>query len=188
VKVSSSEHKGTKMKKKGLIQVYSGAGKGKSTAAIGQAARAAGHGFKVGFVSFFKDPEAFGYGEYKSLEKLGVKTFLFARKHPHFYKELNPDDVCRECSKGLEFIKELFQDPSWDMLVLDEINIAVRDGFLKEEEVLSLLEAKPEKLELVLTGRGVTEKIVEKADLVSEVREVKHHYNQGIKSREGVEY
>jgi cob(I)alamin adenosyltransferase len=176
------------MKKKGLIQVYTGAGKGKSTAAIGQAARAAGHGLKVGFVSFFKDPEAFGYGEYKSLKKLGVKTFHFARKHPHFYKELNPDDVCQECSRGLEFIKELFQDPSWDMLVLDEINIAVRDGFLKEAEVLSLLETKPEKLELVLTGRGVTEKIIEKADLVSEVREVKHPYSQGMKSREGIEY
>jgi cob(I)alamin adenosyltransferase len=158
------------MKKKGLIQVYTGAGKGKSTAAIGQAARAAGHGFKVGFISFFKDPEVFGYGEYKSLKKLGVKTFLFAKKHPHFYKELNPDDVCQECSRGLEFIKELFQDPSWDMLVL------------------SLLETKPEKLELVLTGRGVTEKIIEKADLVSEVREVKHPYSQGIKSREGIEY
>jgi cob(I)alamin adenosyltransferase len=176
------------MEKKGLIQVYTGTGKGKSTAAIGQAVRAAGHGFKVGFVSFFKDPEAFGYGEYKSLEKLGIKTFLFARKHPHFYKELNPDDVCQECSKGLEFIKELIQDPSWDMLVLDELNIALRDGFLKEEDVLSLLDAKPDKLELVLTGRGVTDKIVEKADLVSEVREVKHPYSQGIKSREGIEY
>ena len=176
------------MEKKGLIQIYTGTGKGKSTAAIGQAARAAGHGFKVGFLSFFKDPEAFGYGEYKSLEKLGINTFLFARKHPHFYKELNPDDVCRECSKGLEFIKELFRDPSWDMLVLDELNIALRDGFLKEEEVVSLLDAKPDKLELVLTGRGVTEKIIEKADLVSEVREVKHPYSRGIKSRKGIEY
>jgi len=176
------------MEKKGLIQIYTGTGKGKSTAAIGQAVRAAGHGFKVGFVSFFKDPEAFGYGEYRSLERLGIKTFLFARKHPHFYKELNPDDVCKECSKGLEFIKELFRDPSWDMLVLDEINIALRDGFLKEEDVLSLLDAKPDKLELVLTGRGVTEKIIQKADLVSEVKEVKHPYSRGIKSRKGIEY
>ena len=176
------------MKKKGLIQVYTGTGKGKSTAAIGQAVRAAGHGLKVGLISFFKDPEAFGYGEYKSLEKLGIKTFLFAKKHPHFYKELNPDDICQECSRGLEFIEELFRDSSWDMLVLDEINIAIRDSFLKEEEVLSLLEIKPEKLELVLTGRGVTEKIIEKADLVSEVKEVKHPYSQGVKSREGIEY
>ena len=176
------------MEKKGLIQVYTGAGKGKSTAAIGQAVRAAGHGFKVGFVTFFKDPEAFGYGEYKSLEKLGIKTFLFARKHPHFYKDLNLDDVCQQCSEGLEFIKELFRDPSWDMLVLDEINIAMRDHFLKEEDVLALLEMKPEKLELVLTGRGVGQKIIEKADLVSEIREVKHPYSRGVKSREGIEY
>ncbi len=176
------------MDKKGLIQVYTGDGKGKSTAAIGQAARAAGHGFKVGLVSFFKDPEAFGYGENRSLEKLGIKTFLFAKKHPHFYKEVDPDDVCQECSRGLEFIKELYRDSSWDMLVLDEINIAVRDGFLKEEEVLALLETKPEKLELILTGRGVTEKAIEKADLVSEVKEVKHPFSRGITSREGIEY
>jgi len=176
------------MKEKGLIQVYTGNGKGKSTAAIGQATRAAGHGFKVGFISFFKDPDVFGYGEYKSLERLGVTTFLFAKRHPHFYKELNPEDVCRECCRALAFIRELLQDPSWDMLVLDEIIIAVRDGFLKEEQVLSLLEAKPRKLELVLTGRGATKGIIEKADLVSEVREVKHPYSQGVKSRKGIEY
>ena len=176
------------MKDKGLIQVYTGAGKGKSTAAIGQAVRAAGHGLKVGLIFFFKDPEVFGYGEHNSLEKLGIKTFLFAKKHPHFYSELNPDDVCQECSRGVEFIKELFLDPTWDMLVLDEINIAIRDGFLKEEEVLDLLEIKPEKLELILTGRGVTEKIIEKADLVSEVKEVKHPFSRGITSREGIEY
>jgi len=176
------------MKEQGLIQVYTGDGKGKSTAAIGQAVRAAGHGYKVGFVSFFKDPDVFGYAEYTSLEKLGVKTFLFARKHPHFYRDLNPDHVCRECSAALERIQELLRDPSWDMLVLDEINIAVRDGFLTEQEVLSLLEAKPQKLELVLTGRGATAAIMEKADLVSEVREIKHPYSQGVKCRQGVEY
>jgi cob(I)alamin adenosyltransferase len=176
------------MKEKGLIQVYTGDGKGKSTAAIGQAVRAASHGFKVGFVSFFKDPEVFGYGEYKSLRKLGIKTFLFAKRHPHFYREIDLDEVRHECCNGLEFIKGLFQDQSWDMLVLDEIDIAMRDGFLKEEEVLSLLEAKPERLELVLTGRGATRRIMEKADLVSEVKEVKHPYDQGIKSRKGIEY
>jgi len=176
------------MKEKGLIQVYTGDGKGKSTAAIGQAVRAAGHGFKVGFVSFFKDPEVFGYGEFESLQKLGIRTFLFARRHPHFYKKISLDEVREECLKGIEFVKELFHDQSWDMLVLDEIDIAVRDGFLREEEVLSLLEAKPEKLELVLTGRGATEKIIEKADLVSEIKEIKHPYEQGIGSREGIEF
>ena len=176
------------MKGKGLIQIYTGDGKGKSTAAIGQAVRAAGHGLKVGFISFFKDPDAFGYGEYEPLQKLGIETFLFARKHPHFYKKLNLNQVREECLNGLEFIKELFHDSSWDMLVLDEINIVIRDGFLKEEEVISLLEAKPEKLELVLTGRGATRRIMEKADLVSEIEEIKHPYEQGITSREGIEY
>ena len=176
------------MKGKGLIQVYTGDGKGKSTAAIGQAVRAAGHGFKVGFVSFFKDPVVFGYGEFESLQKLGIRTSLFARRHPHFYKKINLDEVREECLNGMQFIKELFQDQSWDMLVLDEINIAVRDGFLKEEEVLSLLEAKPEKLELVLTGRGATERIIKRADLVSEIKEIKHPYEQGIGSREGIEF
>ena len=176
------------MKNEGLIQVYTGDGKGKSTAAIGQAVRAAGHGFKVAFISFFKDPEVFGYGEYRSLEQLNIGTFVFAKRHPHFYKELNPDDVRRECSAGLESIRELLRDACWDMLVLDEINIALRDRFLEEEEVLSLLEAKPEKLELVLTGRGAPEKIIGRADLVSEVREVKHPYSRGLKAREGIEY
>ena len=176
------------MKERGFIQVYTGDGKGKSTAAIGQAVRATGHGFKVGFVSFFKDPEVFGYGEYESLQKLGIRTFLFARRHPHFYKDLSFDEVRRECLRGLEFIKGLFADETWDMLVLDEINITLRDGFLEEEEVLSLLELKPQNLELILTGRGATEGIIEKADLVSEVKKLKHPYEQGIRHREGIEY
>ncbi len=176
------------MKERGLIQVYTGDGKGKSTAAIGQAVRAAGHGFKVGFVSFFKDPETFGCGEYEPLQKLGIKTSFFARRHPHFYKEISPGEVREECLKGLEFIKGLFADETWDMLVLDEINIAMREGFLKEEEVLSLLELKPQKLELILTGRGATEGIMEKADLVSQIKKMKHPYDQGVQGREGIEY
>ena len=155
------------MKEKGLIQIYTGDGKGKSTAAIGQAVRAAGHGFKVGFISFFKPP---------------------AKKHPHFYKEVSSDQLREECSKGIEFVKELFKDESWDMLVLDELDIALRDGFLKEEEVLALLRAKPEKLELILTGRGATEKVTKEADLVTEVKKVKHPYDQGVQGREGIEY
>ena len=176
------------MKDKGLIQVYTGDGKGKSTAAIGQAVRARGHGLKVGFVSFFKDPQVFGYGEFASLEKLGIKTFIFAPKHPHFYHDLDLNQVRQECRHALQFVEGLFQDTSWDMLVLDEINIALRDGFLTEEEILSLLAKKPERLELVLTGRGASAKIIEKADLVSEIREVKHPHSQGIKSRQGIEY
>ena len=176
------------MKEKGLIQVYTGDGKGKSTAAIGQAVRAAGHDLKVGLVSFFKDPQLFGDGEFEPLQKIGVEAFFFAKKHPHFYKEISPGEVGEECLKGLEFIKGLFGERTWDMLILDELNIAVRDGFLREEEVLALLEAKPRKLELILTGRGATEGIIEKADLVSQIEKIKHPYDQGVQGREGIEY
>jgi ATP:corrinoid adenosyltransferase len=122
------------------------------------------------------------------MEKLGIKTFVFARKHPHFYKKLNLDEVREECLEGIEFIRELFADETWDMLILDEMNITIRDGFLKEKEVLALLEAKPQTLELILTGRGATEEIIRRADLVSEIREVKHPYEKGIQRREGIEY
>jgi len=176
------------MREKGLIQVYTGDGKGKSTAAIGQAVRAAGHGFRVGMVCFFKDPQLFGDGEFGLLQKIGINTFLFAKRHPHFYKEMSLGEVREECLKGLEFIRGLFADGNWDILVLDELNIALRDGFLKEEELLALLEAKPQKLELILTGRGATEGIMEKADLVSQIKKIKHPYDQGVQGREGIEY
>ena len=171
----------------GLIQLYTGDGKGKTTAAIGQAVRAAGHGFKVGFVYFFKDPECSSDGELASLKKLGVECFFFAKYHPH-HQRVSFDEVRDECLNGIEFIEKLFKDGSWDMLVLDELNVAVRDGFLKEGEVLTLLDKKPRKLELILTGRGATEGLVNKADLVSEVKKVKHPFDRGVKSRKGIEY
>ncbi len=175
------------MKGQGLIQVYTGDGKGKSTTAIGQAIRARGRGLKVGYVHFFKRSTA-GSGEFEPLRKLGVEIFSFAEKHPHFYKELSFDEGREDCLKGVEFIKGLFKDPVWDMLILDEINIAARDGFLKEEDIASLLEAKPERLELILTGRGATEGIIKRADLVSEVKKVKHPYDIGVLRRKGIEY
>ncbi len=175
------------MKQQGLVQVYTGDGKGKSTAAIGQLIRCAGHGYKVGIVCFFKDPQSFGDGEFDSLQKLGIDAFFFARKHPHFYKEVSRGEVRGECLKGMKFIKGLFADGTWDMLVLDELNIALRDGFLKEEEVLGLVDEKPWRLELVLTGRGAPGRLIAKADLVTEVKNVKHPYDQGVFEREGIE-
>lgn len=171
-----------------MIQIYTGNGKGKSTAAVGQAARAAGHGLRVAWVSFFKGAEASPYGEFESFRRIGVEVFHFATKHPHFYENLSPDEVRRECLKGIEFVRTLFRQGRWDMLVLDEINIALRDGFLKENEVVQLLDEKPQNLELILTGRGATKKVMSKADLVSEVKKVKHPYDTGIGSRKGIDY
>ncbi len=175
------------MEKKGLIQVYTGDGKGKTTASIGQAIRAKGHKFKICFVYFFKDLKAFPYGEMKVLKGLGIDTTGFVPHHPHFNKKISAEMTREECLGALEAIKEIFQK-KYDMLILDEMLIALRDGFLKEREILDLLAKKPESLEIVLTGRGATRKIMERADLVTEMKRIKHPLNRDIKEREGIEY
>lgn len=176
------------MNKKGLIHVYTGDGKGKTTAAVGLAVRARGHNLKVCYVYFHKDPERWKYGEHKILGEIGVDVIGFAEKHPHFYKSLKAGEIRKECLKGLEFIKMAYQKKRYDILILDEINISVRDGFLKEKEVMDIVRAKPEKLELILTGRGAAKNIIKKADLVSKIEKVKHPYDLRVQRRIGIEY
>lgn len=170
-----------------MIQIYTGDGKGKTTAALGQVIRALGHGFRICYIAFFKSPKKWEYGEIKILKKLGIKVFCFAPCHPHFYPEISFSEVRKECLKGLEFVRELLNSKSWDMLILDELNIALRDGFLKEE-VLTLLDTVPENLEVILTGRGAPKKIVERADLVSKIEKIKHPFDRGVSRRAGIEY
>ena len=179
------------MKRLGLVQIYTGVGKGKTTAAIGLATRAVAHGLQVCYVSFHKDFKRYPYGESKSLKKLGIKVCSFAKYHPHFHKakkDAKAKDLPRQCLEGVNFIKKLFIKDKQDMIILDEIIISIRDGFLKEKDVLELIKEKPKKLELVLTGRGATKKMIAKADLVSFIKEVKHPYKKGIQAREGIEY
>ena len=176
------------MRRKGLIQVYCGEGKGKTTAVVGLACRAVGHNLKVCYIYFHKDPKKWEYGEYKVLKKLGVNIVGFAKKYPHFYKNVNEDKILQECLKALEFIRKIYQEKKYDILILDEILISLRDRFLKEEEILDILNSKPENLELILTGRGVTQKIIRKADLVSQIKKIKHPYDIGVKRRKGIEY
>lgn len=176
------------MKQKGLIQVYTGNGKGKTTAALGLAVRARGHGLKVAFIHFHKDPKRWGYGEHGILKKIGVDTFGFADKHPHFYKKLNPCEIRKECLKGLKFIESIYNKKKYNMIIIDEINISLRDGFLKKEELLKIMKTKPQNVELILTGRGATKEVIKNADLVSRIEKVKHPYDSGIRRRIGIEY
>lgn len=171
-----------------MIEVYTGDGKGKTTAAVGLAARARGHNLKVCYICFHKDPEKWEYGEHSILQKLGVDVFSFAKKHPCFFPDIDVNEMRNECLLGLEFIKKIYQEDKYDMLILDEILISVRDGFLVEDEILELLNKKPEHLELVLTGRGATENILKKGDLVSKIENIKHPFNLGTKKRKGIEY
>ncbi len=176
------------MMTRGLIQVYTGEGKGKTTAVVGLAVRARGHNLKVCYVYFHKNPKRWDYGEHKILKKIGVDVFGFAGKYPRFCKNLKRGEIRGECLKGLEFIKKIYKEKKYDILILDEINISLRDGFLSEKEVMDIISAKPENLELVLTGRGATKKIIKAADLVSKVEKVKHPYDLGVQRRIGVEY
>lgn len=172
----------------GLIQVYTGNGKGKTTAALGLACRARGHDLKVCYTYFHKQPGNLNYGEFKSLEKLGVNVFGFAKKHPHFHKKVDPAGIRKECLKGIKFIKKVLQKNKYDVLILDEILISLRDGFLKTDEIMPILMEKPANLELVLTGRGAPQKLIKLADLVSRIQKIKHPYDRGVKRREGIEY
>ncbi|MBU0683646.1 MAG: cob(I)yrinic acid a,c-diamide adenosyltransferase [Candidatus Omnitrophota bacterium] len=176
------------MKRKGLIEVYTGEGKGKTTSAIGLACRARGHGQKVCYISFHKPVYPAKSGELVVMKKIGVDIYSFAEKSLCCSKDINFTEERGECLKGVRFIQKLFKSKKCDVLILDEIIISVRRNFLKEEELLDLLDAKPAEMELVLTGRGCPENVIKKADLISEVKKVKHPYDKGIEKRKGIEY
>ena len=169
--------------KKGLVQVYTGKGKGKTTAAWGQAMRASGQGLRVGIIQFFKRK---GSGEAKMAEKLKLDLYFFCPVHPFFGGKREKSK--KECREGLTFAKKLIQSKKYDMVILDEINIAMRDRLIEVNEVLDLIKKKPKGVELILTGREAPKKIMEAADLVTEMREIKHPYQKGTKGRRGIEY
>ena len=173
---------------KDLIQIYTGEGKGKTTAAVGLAVRAVGHGLRVCYIYFHKDPDKWGYSEHGILKKIGVEVFGFADEHPLCDKKADSSKIRQCCLKGIGFIKELYLLNKYDLLILDEINISLRDGFLKIGEVIPLLTAKPAGLELVLTGRGADSELIKLADLVSNIQKIKHPYDKGVKRRKGIEY
>ncbi|MFH1460211.1 MAG: cob(I)yrinic acid a,c-diamide adenosyltransferase [Candidatus Omnitrophota bacterium] len=187
-KYSFSQGENKIMRKTGLIQIYTGEGKGKTTAAMGLALRAYAQGLCVMYISFHKDPKFYYGGEQKILKKLGIFVKCFAKSHP-FCSVKNKTKASRyECLKAIQYIRKIFKKNKVNLLILDELNITVRDGFLKEDEVLHLLNEKPEGLELVLTGRGATKKMIRQADLVSHIKEIKHPFKKGIKARRGIEF
>lgn len=172
--------------KKGFVQVYTGEGKGKTTAAFGQGLRAVGHGFKVIMIQFMKGK--IDYGELKAVKKLsnfkikrsGLPTFV-DRDHPS-----KTDQALAE--QGLKRARDVIRSKKYDLVILDEINVAIDYGLVKLGQVLRLVKSKPSKVDLILTGRYAPDELIEAADLVSEVREIKHHFQKGVKARPGIEY
>jgi cob(I)alamin adenosyltransferase len=171
---------------KGMIQVYTGDGKGKTTAALGLAFRAAGHGFRVMMIQFMKGEEK--TGELLAAEKMSPWLTIRPMGRSGFISKGNPSPEDRAlAAKALDFAKEVIQGGEYDLLILDEINVALDFGLLPVEEVLDLIRKKPEFMELVLTGRNADPKILEKADLVTEMKNHKHYYAQGVPDRKGIE-
>jgi len=167
-----------------LIQVYTGRGKGKTTASLGLALRAAGAGLKVYIGQFVKGKY---YSELRSLKKiknikieqLGRRCFI---KNPP-----TPKDILL-ARQGLEKIKKHILRRAYNLVILDEINIALKLKLLKLDEVISLLKNTPEDLEIVLTGRYAHPEILKLADLVSDIKEVKHYFRKGVRARKGIEF
>ena len=174
--------------KKGLVHVYTGTGKGKTTAAVGLATRALGQGMKVVYAHFVKRPDLYGYHEIDSLEKLGATIMGFTDGHPFFNKDVKPERLKEQIREALVYLSGYLKISVPDLLIMDEILITVRDGFLEEDLLLQFIDQKPEGTELVLTGRGVTEKLIARADYVSEINKIKHPFDQGISSRRGIEF
>jgi cob(I)alamin adenosyltransferase len=168
--------------------VFTGNGKGKTTAAMGQALRAVGQGLKVLMLQFIKG--TWDYGELESTRRLDPdfqikplgKGFIRSKS------KLNDNEAIENINQSWEQAeKEIFSD-KYDMVILDEINYVIDFGLLPVDEMLTLLEKKPKRLHIILTGRNAHEEVIEKADLVTEMVEIKHQYSNGIKAQKGIEF
>lgn len=170
----------------GYIQVYTGNGKGKTTAAIGQAIRALGNGLKVHFVQFMKN---YPYGELKVLENIHPNFTIKRYGTDDFvFKKMPPDEkLIAEMRNGLKDVEKMMLSGSRDIIILDEILVSVYFKIFNVQEIISFLKKKPKKVEIILTGRYCPEQIIRLADLITDMKEVKHYYQKGVSARTGIE-
>lgn len=173
---------------KGLLMVYTGDGKGKTTAALGLALRAIGWGKRALFLQFMKGTGNV-YGERIAAQKYLPDLEMVQVGRDEFVNLKNPDPVdVALAEEGLKKFEEALFSGRYGLIVCDEINVAMACGLLKTSKVLELVEKRPDGVDLVFTGRYCPDEVVDAADMVSEVKEVKHHYRKGVPAREGIEY
>lgn len=171
---------------RGLVIVITGNGKGKTTAAFGQALRAVGQGYKVFIIQFMKGRD---YGEFVAAEKYLPRLTIRRSGLDSFVMRNNPASVDITLARqGFDLAKKAVTSGKYDMIILDEINVAVDFKLIPLEDVIDLIKNKPPALDLILTGRYAAKAIIKLADTVSEVKEIKHHYAAGVKERAGIEY
>lgn len=176
-------------KNKGLVIVYTGDGKGKTTAALGMALRAAGHGKKILMVQFIKNFQNYGELKFVKKYKCGIQIKSLGKGYVRIKGDKYPfEEHVKAAKQALEFAKERILARKYDIVILDEINIALDKKLITTNEVIKLIQQKPPSLHLILTGRNAPKKLIQLADLVSEVKEVKHPYKKGILAQKGIEY
>jgi cob(I)alamin adenosyltransferase len=176
----------TKTEERGLLIVHTGKGKGKSTAAFGMVFRAIGHGFRVGVVQFVKG--AWGTGERDVLERFADQVTIKAMGEGFTWDVADRQRDLAAARAAWEEAKKMIADPDYRMVLLDELNIVLRYDYLPLEEVLEVLRNKPRDTHVIVTGRNAKEELMEIADLVTEMTEIKHPFRAGVKAQAGIEF
>jgi len=178
-----------KFEDRGLVIVYTGNGKGKTTAALGLCIRAVGYDEKVCIIQFIKG--SWKYGELDGIKKLAPNVELF-QKGLGFVgiidDKLDRSEHIKAANEAVQFAREKIQSGKYDIVILDEINVAIGLDLIKVDDALELINSKPELLDLVLTGRNARQEIIDRADLVTEMREIKHPFQKGIMAQRGIDF
>jgi cob(I)alamin adenosyltransferase len=179
----------TNTKRKGLILVYTGAGKGKTTAALGTAVRALGYGWQVTMIQFIKG--TWKYGEMNTIKDFGDR-FELHRMGAGFYKIMDddlPEEVHQQAAdKAIDLLIDKLHTADHELVIADELNVAYSNGLVDEVDLKRVIDAKPPHIHLIITGRGAPAFLIDAADLVTEMREVKHPFRSGIKAQPGIDY
>jgi len=176
----------TAQEEKGLLILYTGAGKGKTTAALGMALRCVGHGMKVAVGQFIKG--AIDTAEERALKSFGDRVVFLRMGEGYTWETQDRERDTRFARLAWEKACEFLSDSSYAMVILDEFNIALQYDYVNVAEVLAVLRARPPRQHVVITGRGANDMLTEEADLVTEMKQVKHPFRKGIKAQPGVEF
>lgn len=174
---------------KGLVIVYTGKGKGKTTAALGIALRAIGHGYKVGMIQFIKGE--WYYGELTSSKRLEPEFDMIAagKGFVGIIDDDHPiEDHRKAAQEAIEIVKDKLISGKYDVMILDEINYAAKLSLISEQDIMNIISAKPDETILVLTGNYAPDSVIAAADLVTEMKEIKHPYQRGIKAKKGIDF
>jgi len=174
--------------KRGLVHIYTGNGKGKTTAAMGLALRASGYGYKIFILQFLKARKT---GEKLAVKNIDSITYKRANTSAKFTVQMNEKEkkvLKEEIKKSWQDLKNNMSKSNYDILILDEIMAVINNKFISEKQIIDFVDSKPRELEVVMTGRNAPQKLIERADYVTEMKLIKHPFTQNIKARKGIEF